>query len=216
MPAEEANVNGEEVGEKGEEEVKIKLFGKWSYKDVEVRDPGLRAYINLKPVYIPNTFGRHEKVKFGKANVPVVERLINRLLAPGREKGTKKIGREGGKKLKATKIVEQAFALIEKKTGENPIQVLVRAIENSAPREETIEIRQGGVVRRYSVDIAPQRRLDLAIKFIVSGARRRAWRSPLSISECLAEELLLASRGRYESYAVKKRVEIERIAEASR
>ena len=216
MSAEEANAKEQETEEKNEEEVEIKLFGKWSYKGVEVRDPGLRAYINLKPVYIPNTFGRHEKVKFGKANVPVVERLINRLLAPGREKGTKKIGKEGGKKLKAMKIVEQAFALIEKKTGENPIQVLVRAIENSAPREETIEIRQGGVVRRYSVDIAPQRRLDLAIKFIVSGARHRAWRSPLSISECLAEELILASRGRYESYAVKKRVEIERIAEASR
>ncbi len=194
----------------------IKLFGKWSYKNVEVRDPGLRAYINLKPVYIPHTFGRHEKVKFGKAQVPVVERLINRLLAPGREKGTKKIGKEGGKKLKAMKIVEQAFSIIEMKTGENPIQVLVRAIENAAPREETIEIRQGGVIRRYSVDIAPQRRLDLALKFIVSGARQRAWRSPLSISECLAEELILASRNRFESYAIRKKVEIERIAEASR
>jgi small subunit ribosomal protein S7 len=207
----------DESGEKSEEtDVEIKLFGKWSFKDIVVNDPGLRTYINLKPIYIPNTFGRHEKVKFGKANVPVVERLINRLLSPGREKGTKKIGKEGGKKLKAMKIVEQAFGLIEKRTGENPIQVLVRAIENSAPREETIEIRQGGVVRRYSVDISPQRRLDLALKFIVSGARQRAWRSPLTISECLAEELILASRGRFESYAVKKRVEIERIAEASR
>ncbi len=207
----------EESGKKSEETgVEIKLFGKWSFKDIVVNDPGLRTYINLKPVYIPNTFGRHEKVKFGKANVPVVERLINRLLSPGREKGTKKIGKEGGKKLKAMKIVEQAFSLIEKRTGENPIQVLVKAIENSAPREETIEIRQGGVVRRYSVDISPQRRLDLALKFIVSGARQRAWRSPLTISECLAEELILASRGRFESYAVKKRVEIERIAEASR
>ncbi len=208
----------EETKETKEESKKpeVKLFGKWSYKGVEVRDPGLRAYINLKPVYIPHTFGRHEKVKFGKAQVPVVERLINRLLAPGREKGTKKIGKEGGKKLKAMKIVEQAFSIIEMKTGENPIQVLVRAIENAAPREETIEIRQGGVIRRYSVDIAPQRRLDLALKFIVSGARQRAWRSPLSISECLAEELILASRNRFESHAIRKKVEIERIAEASR
>ena len=194
----------------------IKLFGKWSYEGVEVSDPGLKAYINLKPVIIPHTFGRHEKVKFGKANVPIVERLINRLLAPGRERGTKKIGKEGGKKLKAMKIVEQAFEIIEKRTGQNPIQVLVKAIENAAPREETIELRQGGVIRRYSVDISPQRRLDLAIKFIVSGARQRAWRSPLTISECLAEELILASQGRLESHAVRKKVEIERIAEASR
>ena len=198
------------------EKPEIKLFGKWSYEGIEVRDPGLKAYICLKPVIIPHTFGRHEKVKFGKANVPIVERLINRLLSPGREKGTKKIGKEGGKKLKAMKIVEQAFEIIEKRTGENPIQVLVRAIENAAPREETIELRQGGVIRRYSVDISPQRRLDLALKFLVSGARQRSWRSPLTISECLAEEIILAAQGRMESYAVRKKVEIERIAEASR
>jgi len=194
----------------------IKLFGRWSYENIEIRDPGLKPYIRIKPIYIPHTFGRHEKVKFGKANVPIVERLINRLLAPGREKGLKKIGKEGGKKFKAMKIVEQAFKIIEAKTGENPIQVLVRAVENTAPREETIEIRQGGVVRRYSVDVSPQRRVDLALKFLVTGARQRAWRSALNISECLADELILASRGSFDSYAVRRRVEIERIAEASR
>lgn len=195
---------------------KVKLFGRWSFEGIEVRDPGLKPYINLRPIYIPHTFGRHEKVKFGKANVPIVERLINRLLAPGRERGLKKIGREGGKKFKAMKIVEQAFRIIEAKTGENPIQVLVRAVENTAPREETIEIRQGGVVRRYSVDVSPQRRVDLAVKFLVTGARQRAWRSALNISECLAEELILASRASFDSYAYRRKVEIERIAEASR
>jgi len=194
----------------------LKLFGKWSYDDVVVRDPGLRAYINLKPVYLPHTFGRHEKTRFGKANVPIVERLINRLLSPGREKGTKKIGSMGGKKFTMMKMVKQAFEIIEMRTGENPIQVLVRALENAAPREETVEIRQGGVVRRYAVDISPQRRLDLALKFIVSGARRRALSSPLSIAECLAEEIIQASRNSPDSYAIKKKIEIERIAEASR
>lgn len=194
----------------------LKLFGKWSYDGVTVRDPGLRAYINLKPVYLPHTFGRHEKTRFSKANVPIVERLVNRLLSPGREKGTKKIGSMGGKKFSALKIVKQAFEIIEKRTGENPIQVLVRALENTAPREETVEIRQGGVVRRYAVDISPQRRLDLALKYIVSGARKRAVSSPLSIAECLAEELIYASRNSADSYAIKKKLEIERIAEASR
>ncbi len=194
----------------------LKLFGKWSYEGVIVRDPGLRAYINLKPVYFPHTFGRHEKVRFGKANVPIVERLINRLMAPGREKGTKKIGSMGGKKFTAMKIVRQAFEIVEKRTGENPIQILVRALENAAPREETVEIRQGGIIRRYAVDISPQRRLDLALKFLVAGARRRAIGSPLSIAECLAEEIILAARNSMDSYAIKKKVEIERIAEASR
>ena len=196
--------------------VELQLFGRWSYSDVSVRDPGLRAYINLAPVYIPHTFGRHEKTKFGKARVPIVERLINRLMSPGREKSTKKSGSVSGKKIGTMKIVEQAFRLIEIRTGQNPIQVLVLALENSAPREETVEIRQGGVIRRYAVDIAPQRRLDLALKFIVAGARRRAWRSPLTIAECLADELILASRNSMDSYAIRKKIEIERIAEASR
>jgi len=208
------------VNKEGEEELPLqpalKLFGKWSYEGVTVRDPGLRAYINLRPVYLPHTFGRHAKRKFGKVDVPIVERLVNRLLAPGREKGTKKIGMMGGKKFHALSIVKQAFEIIEKRTNENPIQVFVRALENVAPREETVEIRQGGIVRRYAVDISPQRRLDLALKFIVAGARRRAWNSPLSLAECLAEEIILAARNSMDSYAIRKKVEIERIAEASR
>lgn len=193
-----------------------KLWGRWSYEGVKVSDPSLVRYINVKPRYFPHTFGRHAKIPFGKAEVPIVERLINRLMSPGREPGTPKSGRVSGKKFHAMRIVYQAFEIIEKRTGENPIQMLVRAIENVAPREDTIALRVGGIIRRYAVDVSPQRRVDVALKLLVAAARQRAWRSPLSLAECLAEEIILAARGSLDSIALRRKVEIERIAEASR
>ena len=193
-----------------------KLWGRWDWTEVKVRDPGLVRYICLKPVYVPHTYGRHAKYPFGKAEVPIVERLINRLMAPGREGGTPKSGHVSGKKLHAMRIVYQAFEMIEKRTGQNPIQVLVRAIENTAPREDSIAMRVGGIIRRFAVDLSPQRRVDTALKLLVTAARQRAWRKPLSLAECLAEEIILAARNSPESLAIKKKMEIERIAEASR
>ncbi|HIQ02917.1 MAG TPA: 30S ribosomal protein S7, partial [Desulfurococcales archaeon] len=147
----------------------IKLFGKWSFEGVDVRDPSLKKYISLKPVWLPHTGGRHEHKRFGKAEVPIVERLINKLMRPGRQ---------GGKKHLAYNIVKKAFDIIYLKTGENPIQVLVRAIENAAPREETTRIAYGGIVYHVAVDVSPQRRVDLALRFITEGARIAAFNNP--------------------------------------
>ena len=144
----------------------IKLFGKWSYEGIEIRDPSLKRYISLKPVWLPHTGGRHEHRRFGKAEVPIVERLINKLMRPGRN---------AGKKHLAYNIVKQAFELIYLKTGENPLQVLVRAIENAAPREETTRIMYGGIAYHVAVDVSPQRRVDLALRFITDGARNAAF-----------------------------------------
>ena len=185
----------------------IRLFGKWSWVGVEIRDPGLKKYISLRPVWLPHTGGRHEKRRFGKAEVPIVERLINKLMRPGRN---------GGKKHLAYNIVKNAFDIIYYETGENPIQVLVRAIENSAPREETTRITYGGITYRVSVDVSPQRRVDLALRFLTEGARLCAFNNPRPIEECLAEEIILASRGDARSYAIRQKEEIERIALSSR
>ncbi|MCE4610563.1 MAG: 30S ribosomal protein S7 [Desulfurococcales archaeon] len=185
----------------------IRLFGKWSWVGVEIRDPSLKKYINLKPVWLPHTGGRHEKRRFGKAEVPIVERLMNKLMRPGRN---------GGKKHLAYNIVKTAFDIIYFETGENPIQVLVRAIENSAPREDTTRITYGGITYRVSVDVSPQRRVDVALKLIADGARQCAFNNPKPIEECLAEELILAARGDPRSYAVRQKEEIERIALSSR
>lgn len=188
-------------------ETEIKLFDKWSFNGVEVRDPGLKRYMSLKPVYLPHTGGRHEHKRFGKAEVPIVERLINKLMRPGKNMGKKQL---------ATNIVKQAFEIIHLRTGENPIQVLIRAIENSAPREETTRIMYGGIVYHQSVDVSPLRRLNLSLKFITEGARTASFGNPKSIEEALADEIIKAANADSSSYAIQKKEEIERIALASR
>ncbi|MEM3616920.1 MAG: 30S ribosomal protein S7 [Candidatus Bathyarchaeia archaeon] len=193
--------------ERKTEEKEIKLFGKWSFKEVEVRDLGLQRYVSLKPIVIPHTMGRHEHKRFGKANVNIVERLVNNLMRPGKN---------AGKKAKATNIVKHAFEIIHLRTGRNPIEVLVRAVENSAPCEDTTRIAYGGIVYHLSVDVSPQRRIDLALRHICEGARQAAMHNPRSIEECLAEELILAANNDMKSHAVSKRHELERIAMASR
>ncbi|MEM3551445.1 MAG: 30S ribosomal protein S7 [Candidatus Bathyarchaeia archaeon] len=189
--------------EKGE----VKLFSKWSFKDVQVKDLGLERYICLKPVAVPHTMGRHEHKRFGKANVNIVERLVNNLMRPGKN---------AGKKAKAVNIVKHAFEIIHLRTGRNPIEVLVRAVENSAPCEDTTRISYGGIVYHMSVDVSPQRRLDLALRNICEGARLASINNPKSIEECLAEELILAANHDMKSHAVSRRHELERIAQASR
>ena len=185
----------------------IKLFGKWDYNNIIVRDPGLKRYICLKPVFLPHTGGRHEHRRFGKAEVPVVERLINKLMRPGRN---------AGKKHLTYNIVKKAFDLIYLKTGKNPLQVLVRAIENAAPREETTRIMYGGIVYHVAVDVSPQRRVDLALKHLTEGARMKAFNNPIPIEEALAEEIMLAANNDPKSYAIQRKEEIERIALSSR
>jgi len=189
------------------ESLKVQLFGKWSYEDIQVNDIGLQRYISLKPLVVPHSMGRHEHKRFRKANVNIVERLINNLMRPGKN---------AGKKTKATNIVKHAFEIIHLRTGKNPIEVLVKAIENSAPCEDTTRLSYGGIVYHLSVDVSPQRRIDLALRHICEGARKSAMHNPRSIEECLAEELILAARHDMKSYAVSKRHEIERIAQASR
>jgi len=190
-----------------QEEREIKLFEKWGFKDIQVKDQGLQRYITLKPMVLPHSMGRHEHKRFYKANVNLVERLVNNFMRPGKN---------AGKKAKATNIIKQAFEIIHLQTGKNPIEVLVKAVENSAPCEDTTRISYGGIVYHLSVDIAPQRRVDLAIRNICEGARQTSINSPRTIEECLAEELILAANHDIKSHAVSKRHELERIAQSSR
>lgn len=195
------------VSQKQEEKEEIKLFGKWSFKGLEVKDQGLQRYVNLKPVMTPHSMGRHEHKRFRKAGVNVVERLVNNLMRPGKN---------AGKKAQAANIVKSAFEIINVRTGKNPVEVLVKALENSAPCEDTTRISYGGVVYHLSVDIAPQRRIDLAMRNISEGARQASKNNPRGIEECLAEELVLAANHDIKSYAISKRHETERVAQSSR
>lgn len=186
---------------------KVLLFEKWDLDEVQVRDKSLAPYICLKPVLAPHTEGRHAKRRFAKAEVPIVERLINMLMRPGRN---------AGKKFLAANIVKRAFEIIELKTGQNPIQVLIWAIENSSPREETTRVVYGGILYHVSVDVSPQRRIDLALRHICEGARSVAFNNPKPIEECLADEIIAAAYGEPTSYALRRKEEIERIALAAR
>jgi small subunit ribosomal protein S7 len=66
------------------------------------------------------------------------------------------------------------------------------------------------------VDISPQRRVDLALRFLSEGARKTAFGNPRSLDEWLAEDLILAANKDVKSYAVQKRNEMERVARSSR
>jgi small subunit ribosomal protein S7 len=185
----------------------ITLFGKWSFQDLQVQDLGIKKYIDISPVYVPHSMGRHEHHRFHKADVNIVERFINNLMRPGKS---------AGKKARAIDMVNNAFEIIHLRTGKNPVKVLVEAVENSAPCEDTTRIRYGGVAYHMAVDISPQRRVDLALRFLAEGSRKATFGNPRPIEECIAEELMLAADNDIKSYAVAKRNEMERIAMSSR
>ncbi|MCW1296492.1 MAG: 30S ribosomal protein S7 [Candidatus Parvarchaeota archaeon] len=198
--------------------MEIKIFNKWSVSGIKVNDPGLAAYINLKEVLIPKSHGRYEKKRFWKSKENIVERFINKITISGHKgkKHWRTSGRNVGKYYLGYKIAKSVFENIEKKTGKNPIEVLVRAIENSAPREEITVIEYAGIRAPKAVDCAPQRRVDLALRALVQGAFQKASTSRIKIVDALTEELILASNNDSKSFAISKKIETERQAAASR
>ncbi|NIB98467.1 30S ribosomal protein S7 [Halobacterium sp. R2-5] len=188
-----------------EEDVNAKLFGKWEVSDIQYRDPSTRRYLSVTP--IAHTMGRHASKQFKKSEISVVERLANRLM---------KTGANAGKKQQALGIVRDAFDIVHERTDENPIQVLVRAVENSAPREETVRLKYGGISVPKAVDVAPQRRVDQALKFIADGAHSSSFKTPTDAAEALANQLIGAADYDVQTYAVGQKEEKERVAAAAR
>lgn len=192
------------------EQLETKLFGRWSSSDVQVSDIGLTDYIAVKEKhakYLPHSSGRYASKRFRKAQCPIVERLTNSMMMHGRN---------NGKKLLAVKIIKHSFEIIHLLTGENPLQVVVNAIINSGPREDSTRIGRAGTVRRQAVDVSPLRRVNQAIWLLCTGARESAFRNIKTIAECLADELINAAKGSSNSYAIKKKDELERVAKSNR
>jgi len=183
------------------------LFNKWDVSEVKVTDPGLVRYVNLSALIIPHSCGKFSRQEFNKANMPIVERLINRLMQT--ENNT-------GKKQLAIRIVRDAFELVNKKTKRNPVEVLVEAIANTGPREETVRLKYGGINVPKSVDTAPLRRVDSAIGFIAEATLKASQTSKKSASAILADELIAASKGDAKCFSVAKKEERERIAKSAR
>jgi len=183
------------------------IFNKWDLTEVKVEDPSLERYINLKPVAVLHGSARYANKRFGKEKVSIVERLINSIMRT--ENYT-------GKKSKAYRVVRDAFAIIHSRTKTNPIQVMIRALENSSPREEATRLRFGGISIPKAVDTSPSRRLDIALRNISRGAVSSTVKNKKSASECLAAEIVKASKGDTASFAVSKKNEYERIAASAR
>ena len=151
--------------------------------------------------------GRHASKQFQKSEISIVERLINRLMQTDENTGDKQ---------KTMRITRDAFDIVHERTGENPIQVLVHAVEHSAPREETVRLKYGGISVPKAVDIAPQRRVDQALKFLAEGVYNDSFKSPVDAEEALANQLVGAADNDVSTYAVNQKEEKERVAAAAR
>ncbi|MEM3781397.1 MAG: 30S ribosomal protein S7 [Candidatus Micrarchaeaceae archaeon] len=197
------------------------VFGKYSVKDVLVEDASLANYILLAPRANIHTFGRRKDKAHYVMQASIVERLVNKLMRGGTGKKVGGIvirteGRLQGKKLKLMRTVEDAFEIIHSKTNKNPIQLLVDALQNSAPIEDTTRIRYGGINYNVAVGISASRRLDVALRNIALAALIGSFKSRKQLKEALAEEIMLAASKDPNSYAIKRRVERERIARSAR
>ncbi len=196
----------------------LKLFDRWETSNIKVEDPGLIKYINLRPIIVPRTGGRNVKTQFWKTKNHVVERLINKLMIPGHKGKKHKISSAKctGKATTAYHIVEETFKIIEKKTGKNPVEVFVKALENAAPREEITTIEYGGARYPKAVECAPQRRVDLALRLMTQGAYASSFGKKILVQDALANEILKAYKLDQGSNAIGKKLELERQSDASR
>ena len=195
----------------------FKIFDKYDLSEVVIEDQGLKNTINLDSKLILKSYGRNVG-KLGQIKVNIVERLMNRLSVAGHRGKKHRIekGRATGKYTKNMKIILKALEIIEKRTSKNPVQVLVKAIENSAPKDETTSIEYGGARYPQAVDVSPLRRVNLSLRWIVHGASDKSFNKKKSFAQGLAEEIILASEGNQESFAFKKKNESEKQADSAR
>jgi|SRR3989338_595138 len=197
--------------------IQMKIFGLYDASEVRIEDPGLKKVVNLDAKLMLKSHGR---IKWDPARtkVNVVERLINILQVPGSRGKKHRIITcwITGKQSICTKIVIDAFKIIEQKTGKNPLVILTKAIENGAPRDEITSIEYGGARYPQAVDISPRRRLNLVLRYLVNGAYDKAFNKKATITESLAKEIMLAAENSGESHAISKKNESEKQADAAR
>jgi small subunit ribosomal protein S7 len=196
----------------------IMAFNKWNTDGIVVEDLGLQRYIITQARIVPKTGARYAGHNFHKSKVFIVERLINKVMNPGTKSGKHwhSSGHMTGMATQAYDIVKGAFEIVEQKTKENPVKVFVRALENAAPREEIVTIEYGGARYPKAVECAPQRRIDIALRYFTQGAYSKSFNSKMAIENALADEIISAFRLDAKSLAIQKKLELERQADASR
>jgi len=146
------------------------------------RGPAPRRAIPPDPVY----------------NSELVHRLINKVM-------------RDGKKSLAQRIVYGAFDLVRERSGRDPLEVLDQALKNVMPMLEVRPRRVGGATYQVPIEVRPERRVSLGLRWIVEYARQR---KDHTMQERLAHELLDAANG--QGGAVKRREDTHRMAEANR
>ncbi len=128
----------------------------------------------------------------------MIQRLINKVMTRG-------------KKSLAERIVYGALRRVEERAGQDPVRVLEKALQNVMPVLEVKPRRVGGANYQVPVEVRPERRVSLGIRWLVEYARQRSERGMV---EKLAREILDASQG--QGGAVKRREEVHRMAEANK
>ena len=196
---------------------RMKIFNRWE-SNVNVADLGLKSYMNVSPILVPKTSGRNVKIRFHKSKNPIVERLINKLMVAGHRGKKHKIssGHNTGKSLRAYKNVMEAFEIVEKELKINPVEAFVKAVENSAPREEITSIEYGGARYPQAVDCSPQRRVDIVLRMMVQGCYVACFNKKKTVKRALADEIINAYKNDAASSAIAKKNELERQADSAR
>lgn len=116
-----------------------------------------------------------------------------------------------GKKNLARKIVYAAFDIIKKQTSQDPVSVFEKAMDTVGPTVEVRPRRVGGATYQVPMEVKDKRRVGLAMRWLILGARAKKGKT---MEEKLAQELMMASKG--EGEAVKKRINVEKMAAANR
>ena len=216
MEAEQIQIEKENKTIKSDNE-EMKVFDLFDISNIVIKDPGMKNVINLDYHLVIKSHGRN-RVRFGKAEVNIIERLINMIAVPGhRGKKHRLITNWAtGKYSTNAKTLIESFKIIENKTKKNPIQVLVEAIENGSPKDEVTMIQYGGARYPQAVDCSPHRRISLALRNIVHGAQDKAFGKKKSFVYALADEIIATANSSGDSVAYTKRNELEKQADAAR
>ncbi|HLC31859.1 MAG TPA: 30S ribosomal protein S7 [Candidatus Nanoarchaeia archaeon] len=195
----------------------FKAFDLYDVTGVVVKDPSLKPYLYFVPKLLLKSHGRMRE-RFAKTKMTVIERLAGRVSVPGHVGKKHKIITNwgSGQYNKNMATVLKAFAIVAEKTKQNPVQVLVDAIENGSPRDEITVIEHGGARYPQAVDCSPVRRIDLALRWMIVGAYGKAFGKKKKIAETLAAEIIAASQASQDSYAFSKKNEAEKQADSAR
>lgn len=179
------------------------LFGRWDLRQVTISDASLQRCLRIGPSIHTGARGGPP----ARETVSAVERLANKLM---RRRGST------GKKQMAARTVRDAFERIHAQTRQNPVQVFADAVANAGPREETVRLKYGGIAVPKAVDTSARRRVSQALMALAQGAQKAAFSSKRSLADCLAAELIAASKNDAKCFSISRREERERMAKASR